>query len=55
MFRTAIAGVSLAVALTAGMGGAFAGSSKGFMETIGGRWVGPGEIVAGKYLSLIHI
>ena len=49
MFRTVIAGVSLAVALTAGMGSASAGSSKGFMETIGGRWVGPGEIVAGKY------
>ncbi len=28
---------------------AFAGSESGFFEQVQGRWVGPGEIVAGKY------
>ncbi len=49
MLRQLAAGLSFAAALSAGAGPVMAGSSDTFLQTINGRWVGPGEIVAGKY------
>jgi hypothetical protein len=37
------------VLLAGGTVSAFAGSDTGFFQQVQGRWVGPGEIVAGKY------
>ncbi|KAA0972753.1 hypothetical protein FPY71_05995 [Aureimonas fodinaquatilis] len=45
MFRSILAGIVLMATTATG----FAGSSDAFLKHIDGRWIGPGEIVAGKY------
>ena len=37
------------MSVSGGIAPALAGSSSGFFQEVQGRWVGPGEIVAGKY------
>jgi hypothetical protein len=37
------------ITMSGGIVPAFAGSDSGFFQQVQGRWVGPGEIVAGKY------
>lgn len=50
MIRALVAGSALLAGLAAaGSQPAFADSDQAFFERVSGHWVGPGEIVAGKY------
>ncbi|MCW4114408.1 hypothetical protein NPA31_005455 [Aurantimonas sp. MSK8Z-1] len=49
MFRSLAAALALTSGLAAAAAPAHAGSDEAFFQSVAGRWVGPGEIVAGKY------
>lgn len=50
MFRSLAMGAVLACGTMVGAAGpAFADAEAAFFQTVAGRWIGPGEIVAGKY------